>query len=197
MGKKASLKKIKDEVVGLRQSPLYKERVNGKFFPVIGEGSHNAKIMLIGEAPGAKEAATGRPFCGSAGKILDSCLQEAGIERKSVYVTNILKDRPPRNRDPLPEEIKIYAPFLNRQIEIIKPKIIAPLGRFSAEYIMSKFGFEKEIEPITALHGKTFNTESDFGDVKIIPLLHPAVAVYNPYKKKELFSGFLSFKEAF
>ncbi|MEK6951414.1 MAG: uracil-DNA glycosylase, partial [Nanoarchaeota archaeon] len=102
------LKQIRDEVLNLKKSPLYKYRVQNKFFPVIGEGNHRAEIMLIGEAPGRNEAQTGRPFCGAAGKILNELLSSAGIPRSDVYITNIVKDRPPMNRDPLPEEIKIY-----------------------------------------------------------------------------------------
>jgi len=192
MNKTELLKKIKEEVVNLKESPLYKDREQNKFFPVIGEGNHDAEIMFIGEAPGAREAATGRPFCGSAGKVLDECLQKAGIERKEVYVTNILKDRPPKNRDPLPEEIAIYSPFLNRQIEIIQPKIIAPLGRFSTEYILKNFNLEEKIKPITMLHGSFINAKASYGVIKILPLLHPAVAIYTQSKKDLLIKGFLS-----
>src|SRR3989344_8545021 len=118
------LKKIKDKVLNLKESPLYKERIKNKVYPVIGEGSHYAEIMFIGEAPGKNEAETGRPFCGMSGKILDELLRHIEIKREGVYVTNVVKDRPPFNRDPLPEEIETYAPFLDRQIDIIQPKII-------------------------------------------------------------------------
>src|SRR3989344_7680237 len=91
------LKKVKDEVIALVSSPLYAERVKNEYFPVIGEGNHSAEIMFIGEAPGENEAKTGRPFCGRAGKVLDELLASVGIERKDVYVTNIVKDRPPAN----------------------------------------------------------------------------------------------------
>ena len=172
-----ALKKIKDEVVGLVASPLYPERVKNKYFPVIGEGSHSAEIMFVGEAPGENEAKTGRPFCGRAGKVLDDLLASVGIERKNVYVTNIVKDRPPGNRDPLPDEIEIYAPFLDRQIEIIKPKVVATLGRFSMQYVMSRFGLEWELDSISKLHGKVFDTK----DFKFVPLYHPAAAIYNQH----------------
>src|SRR3989344_7210606 len=134
------LRQIKDEVVSLKTSPLYKERVKNKVFPVIGEGSQHAKVMFVGEAPGKNEAATGKPFCGASGKILDEILASVCIDRQDVYITNIVKDRPSLNRDPLPKEIEIYSSFLDRQIEIVKPKIIATLGRFSMDYIMKKFG---------------------------------------------------------
>jgi uracil-DNA glycosylase len=171
------MRKIKDEILNLKKSPLYKYRTQNKFFPVIGEGSHDAKIMFIGEAPGKNEALTGRPFCGSSGKVLDKLLASIKLERKDVYITNIVKDRPD-NRDPYPEEIEFYAPFLDGQINIIKPEVIATLGRFSMKYIMEKFGLGDELQPISKMHGQVFETKTDYGEVKIIPLYHPAVALY-------------------
>lgn len=184
------LKKIKDEVLNLKESPLYKERIKNKVYPVIGEGSHYAKIMFIGEAPGKNEAETGRPFCGMSGKILDELLRHIEIKREDVYVTNIVKDRPPFNRDPLPEEIEIYGPFLDRQINIIQPKVIATLGRFSMAYIMNKFGLGSELKSISQIHGKIFEAESSYEKIKIIPLYHPAVAVYNANSKETLKKDF-------
>ncbi|MEK9185717.1 MAG: uracil-DNA glycosylase family protein, partial [Patescibacteria group bacterium] len=92
-----------------------------------------------------------------------------------------VKDRPPENRDPLPSEIEIYAPFLDRQIEIIEPKVIATLGRYSMNYIMNKLGLEFELEPISKIHGKVFDTSVAYGPIKVIPFYHPAVAVYNSH----------------
>lgn len=189
------LRKIKDEVVGLKDSPLYKERVKNHVFPVIGEGSHYAKIMFTGEAPGRNEAATGRPFCGAAGKILDELLASAEIKRADVYITNIVKDRPPFNRDPLPEEIKVYGPFLERQIEIIQPKVIATLGRYSMVYIMEKFGLHDSLQSISKMHGKVFDAQASYGPIKIVPLYHPAVAVYNAGSKDELKKDFQVLRE--
>jgi uracil-DNA glycosylase len=137
--KKRRNKKIKDDLLGLKESPLYKYRIENKFFPVIGEGSHDAEIVFIGEAPGKKEAMTGKPFCGASGKVLDELLAHIKVDREKVYITNVVKDRPENNRDPKPSEIELYSPFLDKQLEIIKPKFIATLGRFSMEYIMKKF----------------------------------------------------------
>src|SRR3989344_7976246 len=95
--KREAMRQIRDEVVALRDSPLYSFRVEHKNFPVIGEGSHNAHFMFVGEAPGRNEAATGRPFCGAAGKILDELLASIEVPRQDVYITNIVKDRPPEN----------------------------------------------------------------------------------------------------
>lgn len=186
-----ALKKIKDEVLSLDASPLYVERVANKYFPVIGEGSHSARIMFIGEAPGENEAKTGRPFCGRAGKVLDDLLVSIGVDRKDVYVTNIVKDRPPKNRDPLPEEISIYAPFLDRQIEAIAPEIVATLGRFSMQYVMSRYGLEKELAPISALHGKLFQAKN----FKFVPLYHPAAAIYNQHLMSTLREDFKILKK--
>ena len=184
------LRKIKEEVLELKASPLYQERIKNKAFPVIGEGSHHSKIMFIGEAPGKNEAKTGRPFCGVSGRILDELLASVGIDRKDVYITNIVKDRPPSNRDPLPEEISTYAPFLDRQIDIIQPEVIATLGRFSMDYIMRRFGLESQVENISKIHGRTFDAQAGYGSVKITPLYHPAVAVYNSSRKQELLDDF-------
>lgn len=188
--RKELMRKIKDEVVALKESPLYEFRIQNKNLPVIGEGSHFAKIMFIGEAPGRNEARTGRPFCGRAGDILNELLESVGIKREEVYVTNIVKDRPPENRDPLPSEIEIYGPFLDRQVEIIQPKIIATLGRYSMTYIMPRFGLEFELEPISKNHGKIFDGTASYGDIKVVPLYHPAVAVYNSHTKDTLKKDF-------
>lgn len=184
------LKRIKDEVVNLKESPLYKERIKNNAHPVIGEGSHFAKIMFVGEAPGKNEAEQGRPFCGASGRILDELLASIDLPRQSVYVTNIVKDRPTDNRDPLPNEIELYGPFLDRQIEIIQPKVIATLGRFSMVYVMKMFGLESQLEPISKMHGKSFDAKARFGSLKIVPLYHPAVALYNGSTKSELIKDF-------
>jgi DNA polymerase len=190
-----AMKQIRDEIMDLKDSPLYKERIENEVFPVIGSGSHDANIMFIGEAPGKKEAKTGRPFCGASGKILDELLNSIKINREDVYITNIVKDRPTGNRDPRPEEIEIYAPFLDRQIEIVQPKIIATLGRFSMKYIMKKFGLEKEIEIISKNHGKIFEGNASYGKIKIIPLYHPAVAIYSRTQLPQLKEDFALLKE--
>ena len=184
------LLQIKNELVGLRQSPLYKFRMANKGFPVIGEGSHQAAIMFVGEAPGKNEAATGRPFCGASGNVLTKMIEHVGMKREDVYITNIVKDRPPDNRDPSPEEIALYAPFLDRQIDTIQPKVIATLGRFSMPYIMNKFGLAVELKSISQIHGKVFAAKAPYGDVSIITLYHPAVALYNRGMREQLFKDF-------
>ncbi|MDE2188721.1 MAG: uracil-DNA glycosylase [Patescibacteria group bacterium] len=179
MTKYDEMKKIRDELVDFKQSPIYPYRTANKYFPVIGEGSHDAHIMFVGEAPGKTEAKTGRPFCGASGKFLDYMLSSIGMVREKVYITNVVKDRPEDNRDPTPEEIALYAPFLDRQIEIIQPRVIATLGRHSMDYLMRKFGLELELEPISKIHGKLFEAHASYGPVSIATLYHPAVALYN------------------
>jgi len=185
-----AMKKIRDELSNFRESPLYNFRVKNKYFPVVGEGSHLAKIMFIGEAPGENEAIQGRPFCGRSGAVLDELLKSAGINRQDVYITNIVKDRPPENRDPTTEEKALYAPFLDRQIEIIKPKVVATLGRHSMEYIMNHFSLGDRLETISRAHGRIFEAAASYGKISIVALYHPAVAVYDASQKATLIKDF-------
>lgn len=180
------LRCVKDDVLNFLTSPLYKERVQNGVFPVIGEGDHFASILFVGEAPGRNEAATGRPFCGAAGRVLDELLSAAGIKRGNVYITNIVKDRPPLNRDPSPEEVLMYAPFLDRQIEIIKPRVIGTLGRISMEYIMRRFDLADYFDVISRIHGRTFDATASYGPLTVVPLFHPAAAIYDQRKKETL-----------
>lgn len=173
------LQQIKEEILDLKVSPLYAERIRNKVFPVIGEGSHTANIMFVGEAPGKNEAATGRPFCGAAGKVLDQLLASINLVRSNVYITNLVKDRPTDNRDPLPDEIALYAPFLDRQIAIIQPQILVTLGRFSMAYLMTKFGLDDKLLPISKLHGQLFHAKAAYGEIILLPMYHPAAALYN------------------
>lgn len=187
--KTEKMKQIRDEVVDLEGSSLAEIRRENGTKPVLGEGSHNADIMFVGEAPGKNEALQGRPFCGSAGNLLDELLNSVGIDRKEVYITNILKDRPPENRDPRPEEIAIYGPFLDRQIEIIEPKVVATLGRFAMSYIFRHYGLDSQIG-ITQAHGQIHNLQSLTDNLSIVPLYHPAAAIYKQQLKDTLFEDF-------
>jgi len=176
------LEEIRKEVLNCRKCGLYRTRTN----PVVGEGNPKAKIMFVGEAPGFNEDRMGRPFCGAAGRVLDELLESIGIKREDVYISNLLKCRPPENRDPQKEEISACSPYLERQIEIIKPKIICPLGRYSMRFLMEKYGLKDKIEPISRIHGRVFEINNLFQEIKIIPLYHPAVATYNINMKEVL-----------
>ena len=180
------LKKIKEEVLKCQKCPLYKDRN----YPVIGEGDHQAKIMFIGEAPGAQEDKTGRPFCGAAGKILDELLDSVGIKRKDVYISNLLKCRPPSNRDPEKGEIEACSSYIERQIKIIQPRIICPLGRYSMQFLMEKFGLKNEIQPIGKTHGKVFKIKTVRPELFLIPFYHPVTVAYNASMKEILKNDF-------
>ena len=189
------IERITKEVLACQKCPLFKTRKN----PVSGEGSLSAKIMFIGEAPGYWEDEKGRPFVGKAGKILDELLESIGITRKDVYIGNLLKCRPTtpdsKNRAPGSEEISTCSPYLMRQIEIIKPRIICALGNYSTAFVFEKYGLKNQIEGISRIHGKIFEVKTLFSIIKIIPLYHPAVATYNPNMKGVLERDFKILKE--
>lgn len=143
---------------------------------VFGAGSQSARLLFIGEAPGDNEDKTGTPFVGRAGKLLDEYLCAVGIDRQSVYITNILKCRPPKNRDPRPCEEDACIGYLERQIALIKPSLIVCLGRISAMRLISK-SFK-----ISCDHGKWF----DFNGIPITAVYHPALLLRDPRKKDEM-----------
>jgi len=175
MSNKGEFEEIKKQILNCRKCDLWKTRKN----PVIGEGSTNAKIIFIGEAPGFNEDQKGKPFVGRAGKIFYELLDSINLKRKEIYITNIIKCRPPENRNPKQDEIKACSHYLDKQFEIIKPKIICCLGNFSTSYVMTKFNLKDKIQGISKIHGQIFSFNSLFGQIKIIPLYHPAVATYN------------------
>jgi len=179
MDKREALNEIARNVQDLTESPLYAYRRDNDCQPVIGEGDPDADLFFVGEAPGAQEAQSGRPFVGSAGQILDRLLESVGLERQEVYITNVVKDRPPSNRDPTPKEIQLYAPFLRRQIALIQPRVIVTLGRFAMNFCLREFDLAQQGQKIGDLHGQVLETEADYGAVAIVPLYHPAAMFYN------------------
>jgi uracil-DNA glycosylase family 4 len=196
MPSKASLLNIiHTEIVNFKSSPLYSFRIKNHYQVVSGEGSPNAKIIFIGEAPGANEAKTGKPFCGASGRILDQLLNSIDIKRQDVFITSIVKDRPPENRDPTPQEITLYTPFLTRQINIIKPKIIVTLGRHAMNVMMKNFGLEDQLKPISEAHGQLLTIKTAWGKATLLPLYHPAVALYNGSTKSTLEKDFQILKK--
>lgn len=190
MDKHEAMKEMRDEILAFESSPLYVYRTENHYFPVIGEGNHNAHILFVGEAPGENEAKQARPFCGRSGKFLDEMLASIGLDRDRVYITNLVKDRPPENRDPNPEEIALYAPFLDRQIDIIKPNVVVMLGRISMKYLFRKAGIEDQLLPIGKMHGNLFEGDFGYGNVKLLPLYHPAAGLYNPNMRGVMFEDF-------
>jgi uracil-DNA glycosylase family 4 len=179
--KQAQLDRIRQEIIDKNICPELAEQATNL---VMGDGNINAEIVFIGEAPGKNEDQQGLPFVGAAGKFLNEMLAEAGMQRSDVYITNIVKYRPPNNRDPLPEEKKAFWPYLLKQLQIIKPKVVITLGRHSMEYFLPDMR-------ISATHGQPKRIQ--FGDDKlvIIPLFHPAAALYNGSMRQTLIDDFL------
>lgn len=147
---------------------------------VFGSGDPHARLMFIGEAPGKNEDRTGEPFVGAAGKLLDELLAGIGLRRGEVYIANMVKCRPPGNRDPGPVEITTCSPFLARQIELIDPAVVASLGRFASHFAL------KTDEPITSLRGKMYEVDGR----RVVPVFHPAAALYDSSKRAVLESDF-------
>lgn len=152
---------------------------------VPGDGNLKSEIIIVGEAPGKNEDIKGIPFVGRAGKLLDEMLLKIGLERRDIYITNIVKCRPPENRDPTPEEKKICSIHLDKQIEEMKPKVIVSLGRHSGKYLFEKY--ELEFPGIGEAHGKAFETKKG---IVLFPIYHPAAAIYNQKLKKDLEEDF-------
>lgn len=185
MSNKAKLlDKIRIEVEKCQRCSLYKTRKN----VVFGAGPANAKLTIISEAPGYWEDQKGVPFVGAAGKLLNELLRMVGLERNKIYICNVLKCRPPGNRDPRPDEVEACSPFLDRQIRIIKPRLIVTLGRHSASYILPKIGHP--FRSMGVVHGKIFRGELFNKAVTVIPTYHPAAALYNPKYKDAIEEDF-------
>ena len=181
---------IEAEIRGLTESPLYEYRTMNHYTPVIGEGRPTAAVVFIGDAPGEVEAKTGRPVVGPAGRMLDSLLADAGLSREDIYITNVVKDRPPDNRDPRVKEVRLYAPFLWRQMDIVRPQVIVPLGRHALEFVRRHFaGFPAE-GSVSTLHGTAYPVDAPWGRVFIMPLYHPAVLFYREDLKEAMAADF-------
>jgi uracil-DNA glycosylase len=152
---------------------------------VLGEGNPHAEVMFIGEAPGQKEDELGRPFVGAAGQFLDELLGTIGLKRQDVYISNVVKYRPPENRDPLPIEKEQCMPWLMLEIALIKPKVLVPLGRHALGHFFTKLS-------ITQAHGKPQKLTDD---VTVFPIYHPAAALHNGNLRQSLFDDFKALGE--
>lgn len=148
---------------------------------VFGKGNPRAEILFVGEAPGRNEDEQGVPFVGAAGKNLDKLLASVGLNTDSIYITNILKCRPPENRAPLSEEIRLHTPYLMKQISEIQPKVICSLGNYATKFFLANCNPEEmEKQPgITGIHGKVRLIEINGKKIRLIPLFHPAAIIYN------------------
>lgn len=179
MTNQEELNKIAQQVKNCRKCPLYQTATH----PVPGEGNPEAEIVLIGEAPGYWEDQKGVPFVGAAGNLLDQLLAIINLQRDQVFIGNILKHRPPNNRDPLPEEIIACAPYLRQQLLIIKPKIVITLGRFALNYFLPNAS-------ISRIHGQPKKLFWENLKLIIIPMYHPAAALRNRLVLQELKADF-------
>jgi uracil-DNA glycosylase len=193
MDNKSLLDELKSKTAEELKCPLKDNARN----LVFGKGNPNAEILFIGEAPGEQEDLQGIPFVGAAGKQLDKLLNLIGLSLDDVYIANILKYRPPENRNPSVDEIKNHTPFLIEQIKIIKPKIICTLGNFSTKFVLARFNVDgmKKIEGISSLHGKPVKLEVDGLSFTVFPLYHPAAILYKPGLRKDLEDDFLKMKD--
>ena len=176
MSDESKLEKLAKQIKVCTRCELHRSRTEA----VPGEGPTHAEIMFIGEGPGAREDKLGRPFVGASGKFLDQLLEQAGVTRADVWITNVVKCRPPGNRDPLPDEIKICTSnYLQHQIKIVNPSIIVTLGRHS-------MGLFFKGEKITQIHGQMRNVDDRF----VIPMFHPAAALHQTSLKSTILADF-------
>ena len=178
--KEALLENIEKNIKVCQKCRLCKYAKNA----VPGEGNINAEMAFVGEAPGEVEDATGRPFVGRAGKLLESLLSEIGLKRTDVWIGNIIKHRPPENRDPFPDEIEACQPYLNMQLKIIAPKLIVTLGRFSMNHFYKDGKISRD-------HGHIFRSQG----YNIFPVYHPAAALRNPEMAMALKKDFVKIPE--
>ena len=168
----ATLAEVRKELGDCKRCKLHRTRKT----IVFGEGNEKATLMFIGEGPGYDEDVQGRPFVGKAGQLLTKIIESINLSREEVYIANIIKCRPPQNRNPEPDEIESCSPFLMKQIRVIQPKIICALGTFSAQTLL------KTDTKITALRGKLCDLEG----IKVIPTYHPAFLLRNPERKRDV-----------
>lgn len=176
-------KQLDDIAKAIIDDKVCPELAEGATQLVFADGNPNADIVFIGEAPGKNEDLQGLPFVGAAGKFLNEMLEMINLKRADIYITNIVKYRPPNNRDPLPEEKLAFLPYLVRQLEVIKPKLVITLGRHSMEYFLPSL-------KISAVHGQPKRIAIGTRKQVILPLFHPAAALYNGGLRQTLIDDF-------
>jgi len=175
---------IASEIVVCTKCGLHKSRKKA----VPGEGSPHSQIMFIGEGPGRSEDAEGRPFVGQAGKFLDTLISDIGLVREQTFICNVVRCRPPRNREPRPDEVETCTPYLERQINAIQPRVIVTLGKCSTAHIFSKINLP--FNSITQAHGKALDRTILGMQVTVFPTFHPAAALYSVKYKEQLAEDF-------
>ena len=177
-----TIEQLKQEIIAHNVCP---ELADGAIQLVMGDGNQKAKIVFIGEAPGKQEDEQGLPFVGASGKFLDEMLDAAGLVRSDVYITNIVKYRPPNNRDPSAEEKREFWPYLMRQLELIEPKVVITLGRHSGECFVPDIRISRD-------HGRAQRVKYHGREFLVIPLYHPAAALYNGAMRQTLIDDFIA-----
>lgn len=182
MTKVSKLEKLAEQIVS---DNICSELADGATQLVMGSGNTNADIVFIGEAPGKKEDETGQPFVGVSGRFLDEMLAAANMQRDDIYITNIVKYRPPKNRDPTTDEKQSFWPYLEQQLEVIRPKVIITLGRHSGQAFIKDLVISRD-------HGKSYEVNLAGGQWTVIPLYHPAAALYNGSMRQVLVDDFVA-----
>ncbi|MCW3981512.1 MAG: uracil-DNA glycosylase [Candidatus Bathyarchaeota archaeon] len=186
------LEEIVSEVLSCTKCRLWKQRNRA----VPGGGNPRATVMFVGEAPGRSEDLVGLPFVGAAGKILNELLRSAGVSREEVYITNVVKCRPPKNRDPRPDEISTCTElYLSRQVQTLRPRVLVLLGRHAASHVLTRAGLQAR--NITQIHGIVHEIAPYGFSVAVIPMLHPAAALRNSRYRALLEKDFLESKHLF
>lgn len=178
------LSDLHQQILKCEKCPLHQTRKHA----VPGEGDPHADIIIIGEAPGRWEDLKGRPFVGRAGQLLDQVMDEVGLTRDQVFIANILKCRPPDNRRPKKEEVNQCSPYLQKQIQLINPKVLVPLGNTAGEWLFGKY--KLEWPRITPANGQVYRVSTLMGPLKIIPAFHPAAVLRNPNRMPDLKRAF-------
>lgn len=179
---------VASEVVVCEKCPLSKSRTNA----VPGEGNLRAEVFFVGEAPGSSEDIAGRPFVGAAGKFLEELFGQIGLKRKNLFITNIVKCRPPKNRKPHQLEIQTCTPYLLRQIKIIKPRFIVALGSIAASYLLPKAGLP--FSKITQVHGRAYEAILNGQKVTLFATFHPAAVLRGGQYREEIAADFARLK---
>ncbi|MCW4049181.1 MAG: uracil-DNA glycosylase [Candidatus Bathyarchaeota archaeon] len=179
-GKLTEMERLRGDAAQCTRCSLCETRIN----VVVGSGNLDSDIVLVGEAPGRKEDESGLPFVGSAGKLLDELLGGAGLDRADICIMNIIKCRPPKNRRPKKAEVRACESYLENQLKIMKPRIVAPMGNSALAYFFDRFNLGKAV--VGDVHGERYVIEAPWGEITMIPLYHPAAAIYNRSLMDEL-----------
>ena len=171
--KEIQMSEVADAIRVCERCRLHEGRLN----TVPGEGNLSSPVVLVGEAPGRKEDESGRPFVGSAGKLLDAALERVGLTRSRVYISNVVKCRPPGNRRPRSDEVATCTRFIDEQLGIISPRVVAPMGNSALHHVFKRFGLDRSV--IGEVHGRAHPVAFNWGDGVVFPLYHPAAILYN------------------